>query len=85
MSLGWFRGWRAFRRTAGPDHHRVLVRGIQQLSLDCRDVFVLHRFEGWSLDEIAEHLQIDPAAAEARLAKAMVQLSREVEEAEAQR
>ncbi|MFC5371002.1 RNA polymerase sigma factor [Brevundimonas faecalis] len=83
MNLGWFRGWRRFRRTAGSDHHRVLLRAIQQLPLECRDVFVLHRFEGRSLDEIAAHLRIDPAVAEARLAEALVQLCRAIEEAKA--
>lgn len=83
MSLGWSRRWRAFRRTAGPDHHRALVRAIQQLPPECRGVFVLHRFEGWSLDEIAAHLRIDRASAEALLAEALVRLCRAVDEAEA--
>lgn len=83
MSRGWFRGWRGFRRAAEPDHRRVLVRAIQQLPPECRDVFVLHRFEAMPLDEIAAHLRIDRASAEARLAEALAQLCRAVDEADA--
>jgi RNA polymerase sigma-70 factor (ECF subfamily) len=61
------------------------MRAIQELSPDCRDVFVLHRFEDMPLDEIAEHLRIDRAMAEARLAEALVQLSRAIDEADARR
>lgn len=83
MSLGWLRDWRGFRRAAEPDHGRVLLRAIRQLSPDCRDVFVLHRFDGMSLDEIAGHLRIDRALVEARLAEALVLLCRAVDEADA--
>ena len=83
MSLGWFRCWRGFKRTAGPDHHRVLVRAIQQLPTECRDVFVLHRFGDMPLDEVAAHLGIDQALAEARLAEALVRLCRVVDDSEA--
>lgn len=83
MSLGWFRCWRGFRRAAKPDGRRVLVRAIQQLPPDCRDVFVLHRFEEMPLDQVAAHLRIDRASAEARLAEALVRLCSVVDEAEA--
>lgn len=83
MSLGWFRCGRGFRQAAEPDGRRVLVRAIQQLPPDCRDVFVLHRFNDMPLDEIAAHLGIDQALAEARLAEALVRLCRTVDEAEA--
>lgn len=83
MSLGWFRCWRGFRRAAQPDGRRVLVRAIQQLPPDCRDVLVLHRFGDMPLDEVAAHLGIDRASAEARLAEALVRLCRAVDEAEA--
>lgn len=83
MSLGWFRCWRGFRRAAEPDHRRILVRAIQQLPPDCRDVFILQRFEDMPLDEIAAHLRIDRASAEARLAEALARLCRAVDEAEA--
>jgi len=83
MSLCWFRCWRGFRRTARSDQHRILVRAIQRLPPDCRDVFVLHRFGGMPLDEVAAHLGIDKALAEARLAEALVRLCRAVDEAEA--
>lgn len=85
MSLGWFRGLRGFRRAARPDLRRVLVRAIRQLPPDFRDVFVLHRFEDMPLDEVAAHLRIDRALAEARLAEALAQLCRAVDEAEAPR
>lgn len=83
MSPGWFRGWRGFRRTAGLDHRRVLVRAILDLPPACRDVFVLHRFEHMPLDEIAAHLRVNRALAEAHLAEALVHLCRAVDEADA--
>jgi DNA-directed RNA polymerase specialized sigma24 family protein len=58
------------------------VRAIRQLPPDCGDVFVLHRFGDIPLDEIAAHLRIDRASAEARLAEALVRLCRAVDEAE---
>ena len=82
MSLGWFRCWRGFR-PAEPDGRRVLVRAIQHLPPECRDVFVLHRFEDMPLNEVAAHLGIDRASAEARLAEALARLCRAVDEAEA--
>lgn len=85
MSLGWFRCGRGVRWAAKPDGRRVLMRAIQHLPPECRDVFVLHRFEDRSLAEIAEHLRIDHALVEARLAEALVQLSRAVDEADARR
>ena len=83
MSLAWFRCRRGFRRAAEPDGHRVLVRAIQQLPPECRDIFILNRFEDMPLDEIAAHLRIDRASAEARLAEALVRLCRAVDEVEA--
>ncbi|MDI1325604.1 MAG: sigma factor-like helix-turn-helix DNA-binding protein [Brevundimonas sp.] len=59
------------------------MRAIRQLPPDCRHVFVLHRFEDMPLDEIAAHLGIDQALAEARLAEALARLCRAVDEAEA--
>lgn len=85
MSLCWFRCWRGFRRAAEPDGRRVLVRAIQQLPPECRDVFVLHRFGHMPLDKVAAHLRIDRASTEARLAESLVRLCRAVDEAEAPR
>lgn len=84
MSLGWFRCWRGRRQAAEPDERRrALVRAIQRLPTECRDVLVLHRFKDMPLDVIAAHLGIDQALAEARLAEALVRLCRAVDEAEA--
>ena len=83
MSLRWFRGCRGFRWAAEPDDRRVLVRAIQQLPPECRDVFVLHRFGDMPLDRVAAHLRIDRASAEAGLAEALVRLCSAVDEAEA--
>ncbi len=83
MSLGCFRCWRGCRQAAEPDGRRFLVRAIQQLPPECHDVFVLHRFEDMPLDEVAAHLGIDQASAEAGLAEALVRLCRAVDEAEA--
>lgn len=79
MSLGWFRYWRGLRRPAEPDGRRVLVRAIQQLPSECRDVFVLHRFKDMTLGEIAAHLGVDQALVEAHLAEALVLLCRAVD------
>ncbi|MCK6105283.1 sigma-70 family RNA polymerase sigma factor [Brevundimonas sp. EYE_349] len=67
-------------RRSAEERQRILVRAIRRLSRDCRDVFVLHRFAGMSLEQIAERLGIDQQAAEARLAEALVRLSRAVDE-----
>ncbi|SPU54916.1 RNA polymerase sigma factor [Brevundimonas vesicularis] len=60
---------------------QILVRAIRRLPRLCRDVFVLHRFTGMPLEQIAEHLGIGQQAVEARLAVALVRLSRAVDEA----
>jgi len=60
---------------------QVLIRAIQRLPRRCRDVFVLHRFAGLPLEQIAERLGIEKRAAEARLAEALVRLSRAVDKA----
>lgn len=60
---------------------RVLVQAIRRLPRRYRDVFVIHRFAGLSLDQVAEHLGIDQQRVEARLAAALVRLSRAVDEA----
>ena len=72
---------RRHRRSAKERQRRVLVRAIRRLPRDYRDVFVLHRFAGMSLEQIAEHLGIDQQAIEARLAEALVRLGRAVDEA----
>lgn len=60
---------------------QILVRAIRRLPRRCRAVFVLYRFTGMPLEQIAEHLGIHQQAVEARLAAALVRLSRAVEEA----
>lgn len=60
---------------------QTLVGAIQRLPRHYRDVFVLHRFTGMSLEQIAERLGIEKRAAEARLAEALVRLSRAVDKA----
>ena len=69
------------RRSAEERQRRVLVRAIRRLPRDCRDVFVLHRFAAMSLEQIAEHLDIDQQTVETRLAEALVRLGRAVDEA----
>ena len=60
---------------------QVLVQAICRLPRRCRDVFLLHRFAGMPLEQIAEHLGVGKRAVEARLAAALVRLSRAVDEA----
>ncbi|WP_312218212.1 sigma-70 family RNA polymerase sigma factor [Brevundimonas sp.] len=60
---------------------RALARAIRRLPRRCRDVFVLHRFAGMALEQIAEHLGIEKRAVETRLAEALVRLTRAVDEA----
>ncbi|QYC10171.1 sigma factor-like helix-turn-helix DNA-binding protein [Brevundimonas nasdae] len=69
------------RRSAEEPQRRIFVRAIRRLPRACRDVFVMHRFAGMSLDEISDQLRIDQQAVEARLAEALVKLSRAVDEA----
>ncbi|RSB47911.1 MULTISPECIES: sigma-70 family RNA polymerase sigma factor [Brevundimonas] len=69
------------RRSAEDRQRRILVRAIRRLPRDYRDVFVLHRFAGMSLEQIAEHPGIDQQAVETRLTEALVRLSRAVDEA----
>jgi DNA-directed RNA polymerase specialized sigma24 family protein len=73
------RFWRRLGRDPKARGRRVLVRAIVHLPSDCRDVFVAKRFTGMSLDEIAEHLDLDRDVVEARLAAALVQLCRAVD------
>jgi RNA polymerase sigma factor (sigma-70 family) len=60
---------------------RVLARAIRRLPRRYRDVFVLHRFTGMPLEQIAEHLGVEKRVVEARLAGALVRLSRAVDKA----
>jgi RNA polymerase sigma factor (sigma-70 family) len=59
---------------------RVLVQALRRLPRRYRDVFVLHRFTGMPLKQIAARLCINQQAVEARLAEALVRLSRAVDE-----
>lgn len=76
--------WRP-RRSAEDRQRRALVRAIRRLPRACRDVFVLHRFAGMSVEQITEHLGIDQQAVETHLAEALVRLSRAVEKATSSR
>ncbi|WP_341022953.1 sigma-70 family RNA polymerase sigma factor [Brevundimonas diminuta] len=69
------------RQSAEERQRRALARAIRRLPRDCRDVFVLHRFAGMSLEQIAERLGIETRAVEEHLAEALVRLSRAVDEA----
>jgi len=69
------------RRPAEERQRRVLVRAIRRLPRGCRVVFVLHRFAGLSLEQIAQHLGIDQQGVETRLAEALVRLGRAIDEA----
>ena len=61
---------------------QVLVRAIRRLPRHYRDVVVLHRFTGMPLEQIAEYLGVEKRAVEARLAAALVRLSRAIDEAD---
>ncbi len=80
MSLRLSQLWRRLWQAPKDRERRVLVRAIRDLPQDCRDVFLLHRFAGMSLDQIAKHLGIDQQAVEARLAEALVRLTCAVNE-----
>jgi hypothetical protein len=72
--------------SGGPQNRTGVVFWWKRSS-NCRPnattFFVLHRFEDMPLDEVAAHLGIDQALAEARLAEALVRLCGVVDEAEA--
>lgn len=55
---------------------RDLADGIGKLPPRCRDVFFLHRFEGFTHKEIADRLGITAKTVEANLARAMLHLRR---------
>mgnify|MGYP001044707205 FL=1 len=59
---------------------QILIRAIQRLPRRYQDAFVLHRFAAMPSEQVAEHLGIEKGAAEARLAAALVRLSRAVDE-----
>lgn len=61
---------------------QVLVRAIRRLPRRSRNVFVLHRFAGMPLEQIAEHLGVEKRVVETRLVAALVRLSRAVDEAD---
>lgn len=60
---------------------RILARAIRRLPSRYRDVFVLHRFTGMPLEQIAERLGIETKAVEAHLAEALLRLSRAADKA----
>lgn len=64
------------RSTEEDRERQILIRAIQRLPRRYREVFVLHRFAEMPLERIAEHLVIETRAVEARLAEALVRLSR---------
>ena len=74
--------WRRLRKTPEDLERRVLVRATRHLPRDCRDVFLLHRFAGMPLEQIAEYLGVEKRAVDARLAAALVRLSRAIDEAD---
>lgn len=82
MRLRLSRLWRRLREAREDRQRQVLVQAMRHLPRDCRDVFLLHRFAGMPLEQIAEHLGIDQQAVEACLAEALVRLSRAVDEAD---
>jgi RNA polymerase sigma factor (sigma-70 family) len=51
-----------------------LVRAIRRLPPNCRDVFVLYRFGGMSLEQVGNHLNIEPKKVETQLADALLHL-----------
>lgn len=81
MRLRPSRLWRRLRESPEDRERWVLIQAIRHLPRDCREVFLLHRFAELSLKQIAEYLGIDQQEVEARLADALVRLSRAVDEA----
>lgn len=74
------------RRSEPRPHQReVLKEAILRLPPELRDVLLLHRFEDLSLEEIAARLGIERSVAEARLAGALAELSRAVDDADTRR
>lgn len=53
-----------------------LVRAIKRLPPSYRDVFVLYRFSGMSLEQVGDHLNVKPKEVEIRLADALVHLAK---------
>ena len=66
----------ADRVLAGKQALRSFERALGELSDKCRRVFVLHRFEGMTYSEIAEHCGCSVSAIEKHMMKAIAHLDR---------
>lgn len=75
MSVSKPRPERRSRRRAN-DSRRALLRAILRLPLGPRDVFLLHRFGGMSLDQISDHLGLERAEVHASMVHALVRIAR---------
>jgi RNA polymerase sigma-70 factor (ECF subfamily) len=56
-----------------------LDRALDRLSFKTRAVFVLHRRDGYTVDEVADKLGISRSSVKKHLAKALIQCSRQLE------
>lgn len=75
MSVSKPRPERRSRHQAN-DSRRALLRAILRLPRGPRDVFLLHRFGGMSLDQVSDHLGIERGAVQALLVDALVCIAR---------
>lgn len=74
MSVSKPRPERQSRRQAN-DSRRALLRAILRLPVGPRDVFLLHRFGGMSLDQVSDHLGLERAEVDALLVDALVRIA----------
>lgn len=75
MSVSQPRAERRSRREAN-NSRRALLRAILRLPLGPREVFLLHRFGGMSLDQVSDHLGLERGAVHALLVDALVCIAR---------
>lgn len=75
MSVSKPRAKRRFRRRA-EDSRRALLRTILRLPVGPRDVFLLHRFGGMSLDQVSDRLGLERAEVRALLVDALFCMAR---------
>ena len=92
VGLNWARSWFRKRRRelsgvyadTGVDDPEVgdpaLERALTRLSLDHRSVVVLRYYADWSLEQIAEALDVPQGTVKSRLHRAVEQLSQELKE-----
>jgi RNA polymerase sigma-70 factor (ECF subfamily) len=68
------------RQCAGQEMVAILNRALAELPLKCREILILHRFEGLSRAEIAERMGLGERMVRLYMARALEHLQRRLDE-----